>query len=120
MIESCEGDEYVITIALDPEASEEEEEPAVEIVLTKLNEDGSVEELQLEGDLLDAQSLALKLTSEGNCVSLEADAAMEDGAPSDGASPSFAPAEGAPSSATDPGSEDPAEEPGAETAADSP
>lgn len=85
-IESCEGDEYVIVIALDPEASDEDDQ-GVKIVLTKLNEDGSVEELQLEGSLLDAQSLALKLTSEGNCVSLEAGAAPvpdpEEPAPTD-------------------------------------
>ena len=71
VIESCDGDEYVITIVLAPEASDDEE-PSVEIVLTKFNEDGSTEELRLEGDLLDAQSLALQLSSEGNCVVVEA------------------------------------------------
>lgn len=80
VIESCEGDEYVITIALNPEASEEGES-SVEIVLTKFNDDGSTEELRLEGDLLDAQSLALQLSSEGNCVKLEADPGSGDTAP---------------------------------------
>jgi len=74
-LESCEGDEYVITIVLSPEAAEEEQ--SVEIVLTKFSEDGSAEELRLEGDLLDAQSLALQLSSEGNCVYLEAGTATD-------------------------------------------
>ena len=54
--QSCEGDEYVITIAPSTEAGGEEQ--SLEIVLTKFNEDGSTEELRLEGDLLDAQCLA--------------------------------------------------------------
>ena len=91
-IESCEGDEYLITIALAP-ATEEGEEASVEIVLKKFSEDGSVEELRLEGDLLDAQSLALQLTSEGNCVLLEA-AAPEGESPSEGASQAVVPEEG--------------------------
>ncbi len=71
VLESCEGDEYVITIVLAPDA-EEGEEAGVEIVLQLFNEDGSVEEMQLEGDTLDAEALALHLSSEGNCVYLEA------------------------------------------------
>jgi hypothetical protein len=90
-IESCEGDEYLITIALAPEA--EGEEASVEIVLEKFNEDGSTEELHLEGDLLDAQSLALQLSSEGNCVLVEA-AAPEGEVPSDGTSQTVVPAGG--------------------------
>lgn len=69
-IESCEGDEYLITIALAPQAKGAEE--SVEIVLTRFNADGSVDELHLEGDLLDAQNLALQLNSEGDCVAIEA------------------------------------------------
>jgi hypothetical protein len=71
VLESCDGDEYVITIVLTPE-SEEGEEASVEIVLQRLNEDGSVDELRLEGDMLDAESLAVQLSAEGNCVVVEA------------------------------------------------
>jgi len=58
---------------LDEEAEEPVgEESAVEILLQRLNEDGSVdEELTLEGDLADARRLALKLSAEGNCVEVE-------------------------------------------------
>jgi hypothetical protein len=74
--ESCEGDEYLVTVTfLDEEPVDEEvldEEAPVEILLQQLNEDGSVEEeLTLEGVLSDARRLALKLSSEGNCVEVE-------------------------------------------------
>jgi hypothetical protein len=95
-IESCEGDEYVITIVLAAEAIEGEES-TVEIVLRKLNDDGSVEELRLEGDLLDARNLGLQLSSEGNCVYLEAGPAAGEGVPSDGTSQVVVPTEGTPS-----------------------
>lgn len=68
--ESCEGDEYVVTITfLDEEPADEE--ASVEILLQRFSEDGSVDELELEGDLADARSLVLKLSSEGNCVVVE-------------------------------------------------
>ncbi len=68
--ESCEGDEYVITVAfLDGESTVEE--APVEIVLAKLNEDGTTDELQLEGDLSDVHALASTLEGEGNCVTVE-------------------------------------------------
>lgn len=97
VLESCEGDEYVITVVLVPgaEEGEEAEEPSVEIVLQRFNEDGSVNELTLEGDVLDARNLALQLDSEGNCVYLQADAGEEEDAPSDGTSQAVVPAEGA-------------------------
>ncbi len=98
VLESCEGDEYVITIVLVPGAEGEAEEASVEIVLQRFSEDGSVDELQLEGSLLDARNLALQLSSEGNCVYLEADAPVEEDAPSDGTSQVVVPAEGASSS----------------------
>jgi hypothetical protein len=68
--ESCEGDEYVITITFLDEESTVEEAP-VEIVLEQLNEDGSTDELQLEGDLSDVHALASTLEAEGNCVKVE-------------------------------------------------
>lgn len=96
VLESCEGDEYVITIVLVPGAGESEEvEASVEIVLRLFNADGSVEELQLEGSTLDAENLALQLSSEGNCVYLEADAGGAEEAPSDGTSQAVVPSEGA-------------------------
>ncbi len=74
--EGCEGDEYLVTVTfLGEEPVDEEvldEEAPVEILLQQLNEDGSVEEeLTLEGVLSDARRLALKLSSEGNCVEVE-------------------------------------------------
>ena len=54
---------------LDEEATVEE--APVEIVLTKLNEDGTTDELQLEGDLSDVHALASTLEVEGNCVKVE-------------------------------------------------
>jgi hypothetical protein len=47
------------------------EEAAVEIVLERLNDDGTTDELQLEGDLSDARALASTLEAEGNCVEVE-------------------------------------------------
>jgi hypothetical protein len=70
VFESCEGDEYVITVTFLDEESTVEDAP-VEIVLTRLNDDGSTDELQLEGDLGDARALASTLEGEGNCVTVE-------------------------------------------------
>lgn len=72
-LESCEGDEYVITVTfLDEESTAPTvEEAPVEIVLERLNEDGTTDELQLEGDLSDAHALASTLEAEGNCVEVE-------------------------------------------------
>jgi hypothetical protein len=70
VLEGCEGDEYVITVTfLDEEAIVYEAQ--VDIVLTKLNEDGTTDELQLEGDLSDVHALASTLEAEGNCVKVE-------------------------------------------------
>lgn len=69
-LESCEGDEYVITITFLGEESTLEDAP-VDIVLKQLNEDGTTDELQLEGDLGDAHALASTLEGEGNCVKVE-------------------------------------------------
>lgn len=68
--EGCDGDEYVLTISFTGEEPVGAESP-VEILLQRLNEDGSVDELELEGDLFDAQDLLAQLTSEGNCVEVE-------------------------------------------------
>jgi hypothetical protein len=70
VLESCAGDEYVITVSFLDEESTVEEAP-VEIVLKRLNEDGTIDELQLEGDLSDARALASTLEAEGNCVKVE-------------------------------------------------
>lgn len=67
--ESCEGGEYLLTIAfLDGEPVSDDS--PVDIVLKRLDEDGS-DELHLEGDLDDARSLVSTLSSEGNCVEIE-------------------------------------------------
>jgi hypothetical protein len=60
----------VITITFLDEESTVEEAP-VDIVLAQINEDGSTDELQLEGDLGDARALASTLEAEGNCVTVE-------------------------------------------------
>lgn len=70
VLESCEGDEYLLTITFLDEESTVEEAP-VDIVLERLGEDGTTDELQLEGDLSDARSLASTLEAEGNCVRVE-------------------------------------------------
>jgi hypothetical protein len=67
VLESCEGDEYVIAVTFLDEGSTVEEAP-VEIVLERLNEDGTADELQLEGNLSDVRALAATLEAEGNCV----------------------------------------------------
>lgn len=64
--EACAGDEYTLTIT--PLEAEGE---AVTIVLEHVVAAGSTETLELEGDLEDARSLVLKLSSEGGCVEVE-------------------------------------------------
>jgi len=68
--EGCDGDEYVLTLSPTDEEPDSGESP-VKILLQHRNEDGSVDEVELEGDLLDAQELVTQLTSEGNCVEVE-------------------------------------------------
>jgi hypothetical protein len=68
--ESCEGDEYLLTITLLDEGPAGDETP-VDIVLERLNQGGTSDELHLEGDLGDARSLASTLSSEENCVQTE-------------------------------------------------
>lgn len=75
--ESCEGDEYVVTITFLDEETVGEESP-VEILLQRFSEDGSVDELELEGDLADARSLVLKLGSEGHCVQVKVEPPEEE------------------------------------------
>ncbi len=64
--EACAGDEYVLTIT-----SLDDEGEATTILLEHIAADGSVETLELEGDLDDAQSLVLQLSAEGGCVEVE-------------------------------------------------
>ena len=69
--ESCEGDEYLLTVTLLDEEPVGDETP-VDIVLERFDEDGTPgDELHLEGDLSDARSLASTLGSEGSCVQVE-------------------------------------------------
>jgi hypothetical protein len=69
VLDSCVGDEYVITVTFLDEESAVEGAP-VEIVLERLNEDGTIDELQLQGGLGDARALAATLEAEGNCVTV--------------------------------------------------
>ncbi len=85
VLESCEGDEYVITITFLDEESTVEEAP-VDIVLERFNEDGSTDELQLEGDLSDVRALASTLEAEGSCVKVEIAQPEEEGAEGPGES----------------------------------
>jgi hypothetical protein len=64
--EACAGDEYTLTIT--PLEAEGE---AVTIVLEHLAADGGTETLELAGNLEDARSLVLRLSSEGGCVEVE-------------------------------------------------
>jgi hypothetical protein len=86
VLESCEGDEYVITITFLDEESAVEDAP-VEIVLARLNDDGTTDELQLEGDLSDAHALASTLEAEGNCVRVEVAQPEGEGAEEEGEKP---------------------------------
>lgn len=78
----CEGDEYTVTISVsgDPEEEGAEELP-VEILIQRLESDGSISELQLEGELSDAQALVELLVAEGNCVEVVFDVGDGAGAP---------------------------------------
>jgi len=78
-LESCAGDEYVITVTFLDEEPTVEGAP-VEIVLVRPNDDGTTDELQLEGDLSDARALAATLEGEGNCVTVELAQPVEEGA----------------------------------------
>jgi hypothetical protein len=69
----CEGDRYLVTIgfaddSLPDDGSVPDEELPVEILIQRLEDDGTVGELHLEGDLGDANVLAELLAVEGNCV----------------------------------------------------
>jgi len=64
--EACTGGEYRLTIT-----PLEVEGEAVTIVLEHIAADGSTEMVELEGDLGDARSLVLQLSSEGGCVEIE-------------------------------------------------
>jgi hypothetical protein len=65
--ESCEGDEYVITVGAETDTSEGES-AQFEIVVRRIGADGSESEFELEGDLSAVDALAELLTAEGNCV----------------------------------------------------
>jgi hypothetical protein len=113
VFESCEGDEYVITITFLDEESTVEEAP-VEIVLTKLNEDGTTDELQLEGDLSDVHALASTLEAEGNCVKVETTQPEGEGAEEEAEEP------GASGEVPEPGDEAPESEEEVTAPAESP
>jgi hypothetical protein len=96
VLESCEGDEYVIAITFLDEESTPEDAP-VDIVLKRLNDDGTTDELQFEGDLSDARALASTLEGEGNCVKVEAAQPEEESPEDDPGAHEEAPGEPGPS-----------------------
>jgi hypothetical protein len=69
----CEGDEYVITVTFEEAEAEEVDYELAEadILLQRLEADGSTTDLHLQGDLTDVRSLVATLVSEGNCVQVE-------------------------------------------------
>jgi hypothetical protein len=107
--QSCEGDEYLITVTFEEVESEEiegeesdHEEAEADIVVRKIGTDGSETEVKLRGDLSDVRSLVATLVAEGNCVDLEIGTTAEDGTPSGGTSPAVVPTEGVSPSAPAP------------------
>jgi hypothetical protein len=76
----CEGDEYTIT-AVFLDEGEEGDGPRLEIILQRRGSDGSSEELRLEGDLADVQSLVVKLSGEGGCVTVEIQSSEDETVP---------------------------------------
>jgi hypothetical protein len=72
--QGCEGDEYVIAVTFEEVEGEEEvdyEEAEAEILVKRLETDGSATELHLRGDLSDVRDLVAALVSDGNCVQVD-------------------------------------------------
>jgi hypothetical protein len=71
--QSCEGEEYVITVTFEAVDGEEVdyEEAEAAILIQRQEADGSTTDLQLRGDLTDVRDLVATLVSEGNCVGLD-------------------------------------------------
>jgi hypothetical protein len=71
--QSCEGDEYVITVTFEEAEGEEVdyEEAEADILVQRLEADGSTTDLSLKGDLTDVRDLVATLVSEGNCVQVD-------------------------------------------------
>lgn len=82
--ESCEADEYVITVSFDEAEGEavDYELAEADILVKRLGADGSETEATLRGDLNDVRSLVAALVSEGNCV--QVDVVPPEGEPADG------------------------------------
>jgi hypothetical protein len=70
---SCEGGEYLITVTLEEEETDEEGygQSEADILIQGEGADGSEVELELRGDLSDVHSLVETLVSEGSCVRVE-------------------------------------------------
>ena len=85
--QSCEADEYVITVTFEEVDGEEVDYELAEadILVKRLGADGSETEVTLRGDLIDARSLVATLVSEGNCVQVNVVPPLE-GEPTEGAS----------------------------------
>ena len=68
--QSCEADEYVITVTFEEIGGEEVDYELAEadILVKRLEAGGSETEVTLRGDLSDVRSLVATLVSEGDCV----------------------------------------------------
>jgi hypothetical protein len=71
--QSCEGDEFVITVTFEEAEGEEVDygKAEADILVQRLEADGSPTELRLRGDLTDVRDLVATLVSEGDCVEVE-------------------------------------------------
>jgi hypothetical protein len=68
--QACEGDEYTVIVTYEIDAVTGEQLPT-EIVIRQIAADGSVNELQLEGDLSGYRDLIAALEADGSCVEVE-------------------------------------------------
>jgi hypothetical protein len=84
--QSCEADEYVITVTFEEAEGEEVDYELAEadILVKRLGVDGSEDEVILRGALSDVRSLVATLVSEGNCV--QVDVVPAEGEPAEGVS----------------------------------
>jgi len=71
--QSCEGDEYVITVTFEEAEGEEGdyEQAEADIVVQRFGAEGSETEVTLRGNLTDVRNLVATLVSEGNCVQVD-------------------------------------------------
>jgi hypothetical protein len=67
---ACEGDEYAVTVSYELDEATGERLPT-EILIRRIESDGSAGELHLEGDLTGYEELIAALVADGGCVEVE-------------------------------------------------